>query len=210
MAKTTGGKRKTELHEEKPIVCEDTETVETATVCEDTGAAENIEAEAPNPCEEVYTLTQEEFEKVQAHIAQLQSEKDELTNLLQRSQAEFENFRRRNTQVRLDSLEDGKRECIAALLPVLDDFDRVMESGEGVDSAWLTGIGMVQKKMLESLQRAGLAEVSGEGGFDPAVHQAVQTQKAEDTAPGQVLAVLQKGYKVGERVVRPSMVLVSE
>ena len=180
------------------------ESTETAVGRDDPGAT----SETPEPV--IYTLTQEEFDTVQAHIQKLQSEKDELTDLLQRNQAEFDNYRRRNAQIRLDSLEDGKRDCITALLPVLDDFDRVMASGEGVDSAWFTGIQMVQKKMWESLQKAGLALVPEEGSFDPAVHMAVQTQKAEGIPSGQVVATLQKGYTAGGRVVRPGMVVVSE
>jgi len=157
-----------------------------------------------------YTWTQEEHDTIQAGIAKLIEEKAELTDLLQRNQAEFDNFRRRNAQIRLDSLEDGKRDCMAALLPVLDDFERVMASAEGVDDAWLTGVAMVEKKLFFSLEKLGLTSIPDDGAFDPTVHQAVQTQAIDGKPPGQVVAVLQKGYRVGDRVLRPTMVVVSE
>ena len=98
------------------------ETVETTEQTEQT-------SETP----ETVTMTQEELETVKKHIDELQKKLDETVALLQRNQADFDNFRKRNASVRADSYDEGKRDCIKALLPVLDDFDRVAESDANAD-----------------------------------------------------------------------------
>lgn len=158
---------------------------------------------------ESYTLSKEEFVKVQAHIEQLQKERDETVVLLQRNQADFDNFRRRNAQVRKDSYEDGKRDCVAQLLSVLDDFDRVVDSSDG-EAAWLDGVKLVQKKLRQTLEKLGLEEVDASGMFDANLHNAVMSEKAEGKEPGTILAVLQKGYRMGDRIIRYAMVKVAE
>ena len=161
---------------------------------------------------ETVTLTQEEFQKVQEHIETLQKEKDEMQLLAQRTQADFDNFRRRNATVRSDSLEEGKRECIKALLPVLDNFDRAMETETDSDSdkAWRDGVALVQKQLLDELSKLGMQEIEADGKFDPNLHNAVMQEKAEGKESGDILAVFQKGYRVGDRIIRHSMVKVAE
>lgn len=159
--------------------------------------------------EETYTLTKEEFEKAKEHIENLQKEKDEVVGLLQRNQADFDNFRRRNAQVRVDGIEEGKRECLIALLPILDDFDR-LAAVDTPDQAWADGVRMIHNKLMEALLKQGLNEIEAEGKFDPTFHNAVLVEKVDNKDGGEVLDVLQKGYKVNERVVRPAMVKVSQ
>lgn len=160
--------------------------------------------------QEVFTLTKEELEQARAHIEGLEKDKKDMVELLQRNQADFDNYRRRNAQIRLDSIEEGKRECLSALLPILDDFDRMLKSVDCADKAWTDGVTMVHNKLKEALQKQGLSEVDADGKFDPALHNAVMVEKVEDKEGGEVLEVLQKGYKVNERVVRPAMVKVSQ
>lgn len=163
--------------------------------------------EAAEP--ESYTLTAEEFKTVQMHIQQLQKEKDETVALLQRNQADFDNYRRRNASIRSDSLEEGRRECIKELLPVLDNFDRAMAADSG-DEGWREGIVLVQRQLMDTLGKLGLSEIDATGAFDPNFHEAVMQEKAEGRQSGEILAVFQKGYRVGDKIVRHSMVKVAE
>lgn len=155
------------------------------------------------------TLTQEEMDKVREHVESLQKKLDETVNLLQRNQADFDNFRRRNATVRADSYEEGKRDAITALLPILDDFDRVAAS-ETKDESWAQGVLLVHRKLMETLQKQGLSEVETEGEFDPNLHNAVMAEAVEGVEKGKILAVFQKGYRVKDKIVRHSMVKVSE
>lgn len=159
---------------------------------------------------ESYTLTAEEFEAAKAHIEALQKEKDETVQLLQRIQADFDNFRRRNASVRKDSYEEGKRDCIKELLPVLDSFERALESAEADDKIMQEGVALVQRQLLDALTKLGLCVIEAEGQFDPNEHEAVMREKAEDKESGEVLQVLQKGYRVGDKIIRHCMVKVAE
>ena len=101
---------------------------------------------------ETVTMTQEELETVKKHIDELQKKLDDTIALLQRNQADFDNFRKRNATVRADSYDEGKRDCIKAMLPVLDDFDRVAESDEKADG-WADGVKLVHKSLSRSSKR---------------------------------------------------------
>ena len=160
--------------------------------------------------EESVTMTAEEFKKAQDHIADLVKQKDEAIALLQRNQADFENFRRRNQTVRSDSLEEGKRECIKALLPVLDNFDRAMDTECQGDQSWREGIVLVQRQLMDTLKKLGLEEIGTDGKFDPNIHEAVMQEEVEGKETGDIIAVFQKGYRVGDKVIRASMVKVAQ
>ena len=195
--------------DEKPITAAEAEN----TPADETVTGEPVsgKAEASGAGEDIYTLTAEEFAAAKAHIESLQKEKDDTVQLLQRIQADFDNFRRRNASIRLDSYEEGKRDAIKELLPALDSFDRALAStGENCDKALLEGILLVQRQLLDSLQKLGLEEVEAAGQFDPNKHEAILREKAEGKPSGEILDVLQKGYRVGEKVLRHSMVKVAE
>ena len=183
-------KNKTQEPEKKP------ETVETAT-----------EQTVETP--ETVTMTQEELETVKAHIDELQKKLDDTIALLQRNQADFDNFRKRNASVRADSYDEGKRDCIKSLLPVLDDFDRVAESDSAADG-WADGVKLVHKKLADILKKEGLEEIPSDGAFDPNLHNAVMTEAVEGMESGNIVQTFQKGYQVKDKIIRHSMVKVSE
>lgn len=155
-------------------------------------------------------LTAEEFETVRKHIEALTKERDETIALLQRNQADFENFRRRNASISADSYDEGKRDTIKQLLTVLDCFDRAIENGDTEAEAWREGVKLTIRQLHEQLEKLGLSVIDAEGMFDPAVHEAVMQEAAEGKESGMILAVLQKGYRVGDRIIRHSMVKVAE
>lgn len=184
------------------------------------GPVEPVEEKIPESAETAETdqvknepenviLTKEEFDQVHTHIEELQKEKDETVALLQRTQADFENFRRRNASVRTDSLDEGKRDCITALLPILDNFERAFDT-ECSDENWKKGIELVHRQLVDSLTKLGLTEIDANGKFDPNFHNAVMQEKVEGKESGDILQVFQKGYRVGDKIIRYSMVKVAE
>ena len=131
--------------------------------------------------------------------------------LLQRLQADFDNYRRRNASIAADSLDEGERNLIKALLPVLDNFDRALAAvPEDEKTAWVDGMKLVSKQLYETLYKAGLEEIQAEGQFDPELHDAVMQEENEDKESGEIIDVFQKGYKVKNRIIRHSMVKVAK
>ena len=160
--------------------------------------------------QESYTLTAEEFAAAKAHIEAITKEKDETVNLLQRIQADFDNFRRRNASIRLDSYEEGKRDTVKELLPALDNLERALDAIPAENANLRDGIAMVQRQMLDSLKKLGLEEIENDCKFDPNKHEAVMREKVDGKESGDIVVVFQKGYRMGDRVIRHCMVKVAE
>lgn len=192
--------KKTDKHE--PV--EETIQTEAATNAEPTVVKETASEQ------DSYTLTAEEFEAAKAHIEAITKEKDETVVLLQRIQADFDNFRRRNASIRLDSYEEGKRDTVKELLPALDNLERALESIPAENASLREGILMVHRQMLESLKKLGLEEVESDCIFDPTKHEAVMREKVDGKESGEIVVVFQKGYRMGGRIIRHCMVKVAE
>lgn len=170
----------------------------------------NAEVKSEETVPENVTLTKAEFDQVKAHIDGLQKEKDETVQMAQRLQADFDNYRKRNASLRLESLDEGAREIIKDILPVLDNFDRAMENTANVDPGYVEGIRLVHKQLLGILEKNGLEEIPADGMFDADLHNAVMQEETEDKESGMITAVFQKGYKVKNRIIRHSMVKVAK
>lgn len=170
----------------------------------------NAEVKSEETVPENVTLTKAEFDQVKAHIDGLQKEKEETVQMAQRLQADFDNYRKRNASLRLESLDEGAREIIKDILPVLDNFDRAMENTANVDPGYVEGIRLVHKQLLGILEKNGLEEIPADGMFDADLHNAVMQEEAEDKESGMITAVFQKGYKVKNRIIRHSMVKVAK
>ena len=144
-------------------------------------------------------------------LARLAAERDEYLELLQRVQAEFENYRKRTAREHERLVAHAHERLVRELLPVLDDLERALEAGERHEEAALVdGVKLVEQSLRKALQKEGLAEIETAGPFDPHIHEAVLAQAREDAEPGSVLEVLQRGYRVGDKVVRPARVIVAE
>jgi molecular chaperone GrpE len=153
----------------------------------------------------------EETSPESAELEALRNENEELISTLQHLQADFENFRKR-AQRDPDALvaRAGER-IVKELLPVLDDLERALEAAEQHEEAKLEdGVKLVHRQLEQLLAKEGLAPVETDGMFDPHVHEALLTQPAADAEPGSVVEVLQKGYRLGDRVLRPARVVVAE
>ena len=138
-------------------------------------------------------------------------ERDEYLDSLQRLQAEFENFRKR---VQRDGEQRSLRaqtEVMEELLPVLDNFERAMQAAAQHDEKLLTsGVDLVYSQLRDLLNRRGLCEIDAEGTpFDPNQHDAVMCQPSSEHEEGTVMQVLEKGYQLDDKVMRPARVIVS-
>ena len=144
-------------------------------------------------------------------LRQAEAKAEEYLRDLQRLAADFDNFRKRTAREQAALAQRAHERLVKELLPVLDDLERALEAAEEHDEAKLVdGVRLVQQALRQALEREGLAEIEADGKFDPHVHEALLAQPAEDAEQGDVLQVLQKGYRLGDRVLRPARVIVAE
>lgn len=131
----------------------------------------------------------------------------------QRALAEFTNYRRRNEAERSQLVFLTGVKIIEKMLPVIDDFDRALANlPEGLQSnGWVEGVRLTRNKLIGILESEGLSIIPVAPGdpFDPAVHEAVTHEASDDFAEGRIIAEVQKGYRIGDRVLRPSLVRVA-
>ena len=143
-------------------------------------------------------------------IAELEAERDEYVRDLQRVAADFENYRKRATRDQESLVARAHERLMKTLLPVLDDLERALEVAASHEEARLEeGVRLVERELRGVLEREGLEEISTEGAFDPHVHEALLSQPSE-ADEGAVIEVLQKGYRLGDRVLRPARVVISQ
>ena len=163
-------------------------------------------AEAAEQAEESCEATIEQW---QAALETAVAQRDEYLDSLRRTQADFQNFKRRNQTARADGYEDGVREAIAAVLPSIDNLERALDAADkaGVSDGMTEGVKMTLNTLLEGLKRFGFEEVPSLGEqFDPELHNAVMREAGDE--PGKILEVFQKGYKVKDKIIRYAMVKV--
>ncbi len=144
--------------------------------------------------------------------AKMQARIDELTGDLQRLQAEFSNFKRRESDARAEIMNLAKEEVVLQLLPLLDNVDRALghRPQELADNAWAAGVEQVGKQAQSALQKLGVAKIEAVGqAFDHNLHEAVGYEEGEGDQEV-VTDELQPGYKIGDRVIRHAMVRVKK
>jgi molecular chaperone GrpE len=150
-----------------------------------------------------------------AALSEKAAKADEYLDLAQRTRAEFENYRKRTAREAAAAQERGAAKLALELLPAIDNLDRALAHasaapGENGDGSLLSGIKHVHSEVLAALKRAGIEPFSPEGEqFDPQYHEAVAQQPFEGAVPGTVVEVYQRGYRLGEIVLRPARVVVA-
>jgi molecular chaperone GrpE len=171
-------------------------------------------------------------QSVEETLASVTAERDEYLDALQRLKAEFDNYRKRVARDQQELAARAHERLVKELVPVLDDLERALEAdaaheeanggvgsterpgNEGAGSAGAgaktlsEGVRLVHRSLADSLAREGLAEIDTSGTFDPHTQEALLAQPS-DAEEGTVIQVLQKGYKLGDRVLRPARVVVS-
>ena len=151
-----------------------------------------------------------------ALLADTQRERDEYLDLAKRTKADFENFRKRMSSEVQAAAARGRAELIRDVVPVLDDLERAIQAAgldpEGDSEDGLAhGVLLVFRSLRDSLGRNGIEAVDPKGEkFDPTAHEALSTVAAEGVESGTVVEVMQKGYRLGEQLIRPARVVVSE
>ena len=134
---------------------------------------------------------------------------DEYLALAQRTQADFDNFRRRNESVRADAFADGQRSVATAMLAVLDNLERALQAPAAEGDSLRTGVEMTHKQMLAAYEKLGVTVIDRLGEkFDPNLEDAVMQGSSEEGEPGTVCAVFQKGYIMNGHLLRAAMVKV--
>lgn len=157
---------------------------------------------------EVQTEVNEESPEAE-EIGQLKAENEELKNKVLRQMAEFDNFKKRTTREKEELYNYAKADCVSALLGVIDNFERALESECG-DGQFKQGVEMIFQQMKEALKKLGVEEIEAlNQTFDPEYHNAVNQVEDENFGENTICQVFQKGYKLGDRVIRHSMVVVA-
>ena len=155
------------------------------------------------------TQTEAAGESVEERLAAAEARAEEHLNDLKRVAADFDNFRKRAAREREETITFANERLVKELLPVLDDLSRALQAAEEHEEATLEeGVRLVHRQLADVLTRAGLAEIETEGQFDPHVHEALLSQPS-DAEEGSVIEVIQKGDRLGDRVLRPARVVVA-
>ena len=142
----------------------------------------------------------------------LQKERDDLYDRLLRKTAEFDNFRKRVERDRKDMIEWAAADVIGDLLTIVDDFDRALAADAPPEAqAFKSGLELIQRQLAELLKKRGVTIVDAMGAdFDPHLHQAVAYEEVPGAREGEVVGVMAKGYRLGERLLRPALVKVAK
>ena len=166
--------------------------------------------EIPEEPESGPELNAEEENPLEKKLEEANAKTAEYLAMAQRVQADFENYRKRNETVRADAYADGRKDVAAVMLPVLDNLERAVDAAaESLDEALKNGVELVLKQMTEVYQKLGVTPIDRKGEkFDPNLENAVLQGTAEEGEPGTVCQVLQKGYRMDDRVLRHAMVKV--
>jgi molecular chaperone GrpE len=151
-----------------------------------------------------------EREALQAQLAEAESKVSEYKDGWARSQAEFQNYKKRVERDNELTYAGMKGNIIKKVLPVLDDLERALQN-RPVDDAWASGIELIARKLQNILESEGVKRIEAKGAaFDPNFHEAITHEPSEEIESGHVIDVVQNGYMLGERVIRPALVRVAQ
>ena len=184
-------------------------TMNEETQVQQEGKAPEQPEQTAAPEEELQESAQAEAEALSKELEQTRAQRDEYLDLAQRKQAEFANYRRRTEGIRQEAYDDGRRDAIDKLLPIVDNIERALAAAGDEESGLKSGVEMVLRQTLEAFEKMGVETIDPLGQpFDAELHNAVMQGTAEEGEPGTVCLVLHKGYKLGSRVIRHAMVKV--
>ncbi len=153
------------------------------------------------------------LEKLKKQIESLQQEKDETFKKLQRISADYANFQKRIPKQIADDIAYEKEKIIQTLLPLIDNFEHMLQNAVSSENAepLIKGIRIIYEQLLGILKSYGAEQIDAQGEkFDPALHQAMLRKSEPELPEDIILEVFQKGYKLGDRVIRPSKVVVNK
>ena len=145
-------------------------------------------------------------------VEALKTERDALQDRLLRTAAEFDNYRKRIDRERRDQSESAAASLLAEVLPVVDNLERALQAPAGPEAAGVrAGVELIHRQLMDLLRKRGVTPVDAVGTqFDPQVHQAVAYEDAPDRRDGEVIEQFTRGYRLGDKLVRPAMVKVAK
>jgi molecular chaperone GrpE len=144
-------------------------------------------------------------------IVELRKERDSLHDRLLRQAAEFDNYRKRVERDRKDSAQFAAIDFVQELLPVIDDFERALQSEAPGAESYRQGLEIIHRALMDMLRKRGVTPIEAVGTtFDPQVHQAVAYEEAADRRDGEVMEQFTRGYRLGDKLIRPAMVKVAK
>jgi molecular chaperone GrpE len=172
---------------------------------------ENQEAqETPEALLENGMEVQVDIKALQSQLEEVEARAAEYKESWARSQAEFQNYKKRLERDHDLMYANMKGDIVKKVLPVLDDLERALQNRPAED-AWANGIELIMRKLQSILEGEGLKRIEAKGeAFDPRFHEAISHETAEGVESGHVIDVVQNGYMLGERVIRPALVRVAQ
>jgi len=174
------------------------------------GTPETAAAPLAGAVPEATQDTSAAFDELEKQLAKAQSQIAEYKDGWQRSVADFQNYRRRVDAEKAETYRNAVGSIIKRYLPILDDLERAL-SARSADLAWVDGIELIYRKLQSILEAEGLKRIEAEGQmFDPNFHEAILQEPSDDHESGQIISVVQNGYMLGERVIRPAQVRVAQ
>ena len=162
---------------------------------------------------ETVTIPLKDYAAQLEEMDDLRQKVDEFSDGWQRERAEFANYRKRIDRDREMERQNSKIDVIKKYLAVNDDFERAMKNipQESVQAAWLEGLQLINQKLKTLLEGEGIAPIPAENkAFDPVMHEAISHEENPDFESGKIIEVVQKGYTIGDRVIRPALVRVAK
>lgn len=173
---------------------------------EEAKEAQPTEAEMPEAAEQA----SDEFEALKRQLEEAEAKASEYKDGWARSQAEFQNYKKRMERDNELIYAGMKGDIIKKVLPALDDLERALQN-RPADDAWASGIELIARKLQNMLDGEGLKRIEAKGAaFDPNFHEAISHEPADGVESGCVIDVVQNGYMLGERVIRPALVRVAQ
>ncbi|MEE9508070.1 MAG: nucleotide exchange factor GrpE [Anaerolineales bacterium] len=155
----------------------------------------------------------DEQSDLQSELEEIRSQAEEYLDGWQRARAEFANYKKRIQKESEESRSFITAEIMSKYITVVDDFERALSDrpSDGASDAWAEGVDMIYRKLKTILESEGVEEFSPEGEiFDPNFHEAIGFEESDDHDEGMIFQVIQPGYKIGERVIRPAIVRVAK
>ena len=187
-----------------------TETAQKETEKKQSGAGQEADAAQCDSAPEVQPEQSDVTAELREEIKKLQAELEKQKDLDMRVRAEYDNFRKRTSREMREIAARAKAEAIAEILPIADNIDRALSVQEGSEADIRKGVEMIHTQIENAFQKLGIEAINEENvEFDPHLHNAVMHVEDEEAKANTVIQVLQKGYKVGSRVLRYAMVKVA-
>jgi molecular chaperone GrpE len=175
------------------------------------GSAEAVTAGPQEAAPQAVTGLATELQALTQRLEEAEARAAEHLDGWQRTQADFQNYRKRTERDSESTYLSMKADIIRHVLPVLDDLERALQNRPANSDAWVGGIELIHRKLQSILEAEGVKTIVAEGQpFDPTFHEAISHEPAEGVESGNVIAVTQNGYLLGERVIRPALVRVAQ